>query len=394
MSHQLAVLDALPCAADFYGQYWNRRPFAVRGAIPEAAMQGLIAADELAGLAMEEAPQSRMVKSARDRRQWSCRFGPFGEQDFSGAGDRDWSLLVRHVDQFHPGTAGLLGFFNFAPRWLMDDIMVSFSATGGTVGPHMDSYHVFLVQGQGRRRWTVGRQAIADEVTIDGIDLKLLDGGLEGDEIEVSCGDVLYLPPKFGHEGTTLADALTYSVGFLGPKLSELFGGYGQYLSECEDRDHRYAGDGLAGDSAGFAISAAAAGGLGDSLVQHLKSPDFSRWLVAFFSESSHEDFGNFIARDGVLGGDAFAAKLRGGARLVKPHYVKFAVTPSPSGGFWLGFEGHGFILKEGLLALIQKFMEGQAVSPAGDPALMGDGASLELLRDLYNHQALEFLAA
>jgi len=229
------TLDAMPSSADFYRLYWNRQPFLVRAAIPEDDIAGLIEADELAGLSMEEAPRSRMVMTKGAEHDWSCRFGPFDEQDFAAAGEADWSLLVQNVEQFHPDTAELLRHFDFAPRWLLDDVMVGFSAPGGTVGPHFDTYHVFLVQGQGKRRWKISRAEIDDTDYHDGMDFKVLKNGFDGDEIEVTCGDVLYVPPKFGHEGTTIEDALTYSVGLLGPKLSELFTGYGQYLAEFEE---------------------------------------------------------------------------------------------------------------------------------------------------------------
>ncbi len=393
MSDHLAILDAMPSATDFYGRYWNRHPFVVRGAVPEDAMAGLITADELAGLSMEEAPQSRMVTTAGDRHDWSCSFGPFTEEDFETAGDTDWALLVQNVEQFHPDTAGLLRYFSFAPRWLMDDIMVSFSAKGGSVGPHLDSYHVFLVQGQGKRCWKVGRQPIADEVYIEGLDLKILKGDLDGDEIDVTCGDVLYVPPKFGHEGTTLESALTFSVGFLGPKLSELFGSYGAYLSEREGLDPRYIGDGLDVDSGGFEIGSAAVDTLRNDFGRQLDTDDFTRWMAEFFTESSHEDFGNYTERDDVLSEHSFEAKLREGVGLIKPAYVKFAITASPSGQLCLGFDRHSFILDDHLLPLIRHLMREDVVTATADPEVLDLPAALDLLLELYNHQALEFTA-
>ncbi len=255
MCNKLVILQDMPSALDFYDQYWNKAPFVVRAAIPSDHMAALISGDELAGLAMEQAPQSRMVKVTEDRQDWTCRYGPFDERDFATTGDADWSLLVQNVEQFHPEVGSLLRYFDFAPRWLMDDIMVSFSSTGGSVGPHMDSYHVFIVQGTGRRRWKVGRHAIHDEVYRANDALQILAGDIQGDEIEMACGDVLYIPPRFGHEGTTIEDALTFSVGFLGPKHSELFSGYGQYLSEHDEHDQRYVGDSLSVHSAGSLIS-------------------------------------------------------------------------------------------------------------------------------------------
>ena len=390
MSTALVILDAMPSAADFYERYWNRQPFAVRSAIAAEVMDSLIAADELAGLAMEEGPQSRMVQTAGAAQGWSCRFGPFDEDDFAGAGENDWCLLVQNVDQFHPDTASLLRHFNFAPRWLMDDIMVSYSTPGGSVGPHIDSYHVFLVQGQGARRWRVGRNAVQNEVYVDGLDLKLLAGGFEGDAIEMHGGDVLYLPPKFAHEGTTLESALTFSVGFLGPKLSQLYSGYGQYLSELENLDERYVGANLDVDSAGFMISPAAVDSVRANMAAGLGVKDFNRWLVEFFTESSHEDFGLYSERDKPLSEKAFAKKLRDGAPLIKPPYVKFAVTTTRDGRHMLGFDRHSFVFDDTLSALVQAFMGEEPVRIASDFPRALQPAPLEFVRTLYNHQALE----
>ena len=390
MSDPLVILDAMPGAADFYGTYWNRRPFVVRGGVAKSSMADLIPANELAGLAMEDAPQSRMVKTAGPHQDWSCQFGPFTEQDFKTAGDANWALLVQNVEQFHPQTAKLLRHFYFAPRWLMDDIMVSYSTTGGSVGPHLDSYHVFLVQGQGTRRWKVTRQAVSDETYIDGLDLKVLAGGITGDEVEMTCGDVLYVPPRFGHEGTTVEDALTFSVGFLGPKMSDLFTSYGQYLSKHEDLDHRYVGDGLKIDSAGFEIAGGAVHNLQDGLSRHLKTDDFTHWLVAFFTEANHQDFGDYDERDAPLDLATFEQKLKSGASLIKPEYTKFALTTLPSGAFCLGFDNQSLTLEDPLVPLVRRFMTEQPLDGQSHPDLLDQPASLTFLLGLYNHQVLE----
>lgn len=393
MPQALVILDAMPSPADFYERYWNRQPFVVRGAISGDVIAGLITGEELASLALEESARSRMVLTAGDERDWTCRHGPFSEDEFATIGDADWSLLVQNVEQFHPDTAALLGHFNFAPRWLMDDIMVSYSARGGSVGPHVDSYHVFLVQGQGARRWKVGRETVRNEVYVEGIELKMLKGGFDGDEIEVGIGDVLYLPPNFAHEGTTLEPALTFSVGFLGPKLSELFGGYAQYLSECEGLDQRYVGEGLDDESVGFAISDAAVDHLRERLARQLGAKDFDRWLVEFFTQSSHEDFGDYTEREEALSLEALVTRLEAGARLRKPEYVKFAVTSSRDGVVCLGFDRHSFVLDERLLGLVQALMKEQGVDVQSHPELVDHPATLGFVLELYNHEALELSA-
>ena len=393
MSSSLATLDALPSIVDFYAHYWNKRPFLVRDAIDQTVMDGLITPDELAGLSMEETARSRMVS----RKDWTCQFGPFTEEDFNTAGKPPWSLLVQNVEQFHPDTANLLRAFNFAPRWLMDDIMASFSTKGGTIGGHIDSYHVFLVQGQGSRRWTIGREPVIDEAYIDGLDLKILKDPIDGNSVEVASGDILYIPPHFAHEGTTLDDALTFSVGFLGPKLSELYDSYGLYLADHDVLDHRYAGEGLSADSSGFILSIDAVETLRDHLSHSLSTPAFSEWLASFFTGSTSEDTAQYSERDDTLSVAAFTEALQARAGLIKPAYVKFALIPSPtpssppsSGGTYsLGFNRKTFDINDDALAVVLSLMKEDAVTTHDTPALLDH---LDLLCTLYNHQALEFI--
>jgi 50S ribosomal protein L16 3-hydroxylase len=389
MSTSLAVLGTLPSIVDFYAHYWNKRPFLVRDAIDQTVMDGLITPDELAGLSLEETARARMVT----QKDWACQFGPFTEEDFNTAGKLPWSLLVQNVEQFHPDTAMLLRAFKFAPRWLMDDIMVSFSTRGGTVGGHIDSYHVFLVQGQGSRRWTIGHEPIIDEAYIDGLDLKILKDPIDGNIVEVASGDVLYIPPQFAHEGISLDDAMTFSVGFLGPKLSELYGAYGEHLADHDALDHRYVGEGLNADSSGLTLSIDAVETLRDHLCKPLSTPAFSEWLAAFFTGSTNDDIEQYSERDDTLSLAAFTEALQARAGLIKPAYVKFALTPSPTsstgGGYSLGFDRETFDINDDALAVILSLMKEAAVTTNDTPALLDH---LDLLRTLYNHQALEFI--
>ncbi len=385
MPSSLATLDALPTAVDFYAHYWNKRPFLVRGAIDQVVMDGLITPDELAGLSMEETAQSRMVASE----DWACKFGPFSEEDFNIDGNSPWTLLVQNVEQFHPDTAALLRAFNFAPRWLMDDVMVSYSTAGGSIGGHVDSYHVFLVQGQGSRRWTIGHEPIFDEAYIDGLDLKILKDPIDGHTVEVNSGDVLYIPPHFAHQGATLDDALTFSVGFLGPKLSELYSAYALHLANHDALDHRYGGQGLNADSAGFTVSVDAVAALRDHLGHSLNTPAFPEWLAAFFTEPANEEVTHFSERKESLSLAAFKEALQTGVGLIKPDYIKFALIPSSDEGYCLGVNGQTFTINDGALSVVLNLMKEDAVTTSAMPALLD---YLDLLYALYNLQALEFV--
>lgn len=392
MTDSLVRLDALPSAADFYAEFWNRRPFLVRGAVAPAVLAGLIRPDELAALAMEETVQARMVTQSDagtvSGADWSVRQGPFAEKDFDIPDDPPWSLLVQNVEQFHPGTARLLRAFGFAPRWLMDDVMVSFSTRGGGIGGHVDSYHVFLVQGQGARRWTVGREPVTDEVYIDNPDLKILKDPIDGDSVDVGPGDVLYVPPRFAHEGATLEDALTFSVGFLGPKLSDLMDAWGGYVAENvagnDAPDARYTGAGLRADSAGFTLSADAVDTLRAQMADALHTPAFADWLARYFTDDAIEAG----EREDALGAAEFSTALQAAGGVVKPAYVKFALVPSATDSYSLGVHGRAFAIGADALPVVLALMTEDPVTVAGTPGLMDHA---DLLHALHSLQALEF---
>lgn len=283
----MIILEKFPEIDEFYKEYWGKKPFIVRGAIDANLFESFIDGDTLAGLSLEEDIKSRLVMTSPEGGKWSCEHGPFEEERFSTLGDKNWSLLVQNVDQYHEGTRGLLESFNFSPRWLLDDIMVSYSATDGSVGPHTDSYHVFLVQGEGKREWTVADKPADNQDCIEGLDLKVLKAGVEGKPIEVSMGDVIYIPPHFAHEGITINNALTFSVGFLGPKMSELFIEYGYYLEETERHNKRYEGQDLSAETVGSIIPLAAQKTIKTDLLDTLNTDSFSDWLVQYFSPPS-----------------------------------------------------------------------------------------------------------
>ncbi len=294
MSTQLATLDAMPTADIFYSEYWNKKPFVVRAAIDADIFDECVDPESLAGLALddeefEQQIKSRIITTAEDGQSWSCEHGPFPEERFAALGQTHYSLLVQNVEQYYTDTAILLDHFNIAPRWLMDDIMVSYSTTQGSVGPHTDSYHVFLVQGMGKRSWRIGTDKIEHPELIEGIDLKVLKNPFDAHDIEVQIGDVIYIPPHFAHEGTTLENALTFSIGFLGPTLSQLLIEYAYYLEDHENHNTRYCGEDLNAACTGDNINKNAINDLRTMMSDSLHSPQFDAWLKLYFSKEPSE---------------------------------------------------------------------------------------------------------
>ncbi len=230
-------------AADFLRDYWQRRPLLIRGAFPALAAPGAIppiTPEDLAGLACEQAALSRLVVHDRAADGWSVRHGPFEESLFPTLGDRDWTLLVQDVDKWDADVAALLPAFGFLPRWRIDDVMVSFAASGGSVGAHVDQYDVFLLQAQGHRRWQVDASDAPSPAFRDDVELKLLRAFAPTHDWVLGPGDMLYLPPGVPHHGVAEDPCLTYSIGMRAPSSAELLGDYIDTLAAKADESLRY----------------------------------------------------------------------------------------------------------------------------------------------------------
>ena len=224
--------------AQFLRDYWQKRPLLVRNAFP--GFVAPLTPEDLAGLACEEAALSRIVAHDRERDTWLLRHGPFPEDLFPTLPQRDWTLLVQDVDKWDADVAALLAAFDFLPRWRIDDVMVSFAAPGGSVGAHVDQYDVFLLQGQGHRRWLVDASPAPPLGFRDDVELKLLREFSPTHDWLLGPGDMLYLPPGVPHHGIAEDACLTFSIGMRAPAASELLGDFVDTLAADADEALRY----------------------------------------------------------------------------------------------------------------------------------------------------------
>lgn len=225
-SAQLPLLGGMS-VEQFLNEYWQKKPLLVRQAIP--GFEGLLSPDELAGLACEDDVQSRLVSCKKDR--WKLESGPFEEARFNKLPERDWTLLVQGVNHHLPEAAELLQQFAFIPYARLDDLMVSFAPDAGGVGPHFDSYDVFLLQGEGQRRWRISEQS--DLSLVPNAPLRILQNFVTEQEWVLEPGDMLYLPPHVAHWGIAVGNAMTYSIGFRAPSAQELAS---EFLNFLQDR--------------------------------------------------------------------------------------------------------------------------------------------------------------
>ncbi|UZW63153.1 cupin domain-containing protein [Lysobacter enzymogenes] len=230
--------------AAFLRDYWQKRPLLIRNAFP--GLQSPLQPEDLAGLACEEGALARLIQHDRARDHYSVRHGPFEESDFPGLPRQDWTLLVQDVDKWDADVAALLPAFAFLPRWRIDDVMISFAAPGGSVGAHVDQYDVFLLQGQGHRRWQIDASPNPPQDFRNDAELKLLREFEPSHEWLLGPGDMLYLPPGVPHHGVAEDACLTFSIGMRAPSSAELMGDYIDTLAADADEALRYADPDLA----------------------------------------------------------------------------------------------------------------------------------------------------
>jgi 50S ribosomal protein L16 3-hydroxylase len=200
----------------FMRRHWQKRPYLIRGAVP--GVQPPIERSALFDLAGRDDVESRLVASSGGR--WSLKHGPFTRRQIPPRGRAGWTLLVQGLDLHVPAAHELLAQFRFVPEARLDDLMISYASDGGGVGPHLDSYDVFLLQVHGRRRWRCG--PVRDRTLVPGMPVKLLANFEPTEEWVLEPGDMLYLPPRWGHDGIAHGpDCMTCSVGFRTPTPTE-----------------------------------------------------------------------------------------------------------------------------------------------------------------------------
>ena len=202
----------------FLQRHWQRRPLLVRSAIPEMQTTIMLTPERLFEHAASDAVESRLISQrGQATRRWSVEYGPF--EALPSIRSRNWTVLVQGMDLVEDAAHEILQRFRFIPDARLDDVMISFATTGGGVGPHVDSYDVFLVQATGHRRWRIGPAPRPQWV--DGLPLRILQNWEPTETYDLGPGDLLYVPPGWGHDGFALDACTTWSVGFRTPSRHE-----------------------------------------------------------------------------------------------------------------------------------------------------------------------------
>jgi 50S ribosomal protein L16 3-hydroxylase len=216
----------------FMRMHWQKKPLLVRQALPN--FKPLLARADLFELASSQDVHSRLViQDSKLTSGWRLRQGPFERRALPALKQHGWTLLVQGADLYNDEVHDLMNQFRFVPDARLDDLMISYATDQGGVGPHFDSYDVFLLQAHGSRRWRIGRQK--DLSLQPDVPLKILAKFEPEQEFVLEPGDMLYLPPRYAHDGVAVGECMTYSIGFRSPHANELAGELLQRLAQEAD---------------------------------------------------------------------------------------------------------------------------------------------------------------
>jgi 50S ribosomal protein L16 3-hydroxylase len=364
----------------FLERHWQRRFVAFPGAMPGFVPP--ISPDELAGLACEEEVESRLVQGNVGGR-FQMEHGPFEESRFERLPERDWTLLVQDVDKHVPEVAALLEPFRFLPDWRIDDIMVSFAAPGGSVGPHTDQYDVFLLQARGRRRWQLSERF--DPALRADCDLKVLQRFEPEHELIAEPGDILYLPPNVAHFGLALDEAMTFSIGFRAPDQRELVSALLRDAGERIPSGAPFTDPGRTETQAPTAIEPADLAALRDLVRRSLVFSDAE--LDAFLGRYLTQNKPRLSIMAGATSPRQVKKRLARGDLLVRRHGSRWAQIDRGD-ELWVFAEGQQCRLRARERSWLEPLL---AAQPLGEAGLKPDDATLACLATWLEHGAIEW---
>ena len=262
----------------FLRDYWHKKPLLIRQAI--ADFKPLLTREELIAMAARGDVESRLV--THFGAHWKLSKGPF--EQLPPFTKKAWTTLIQGVNLHHDGADALMQQFRFLPDARLDDLMISYATDTGGVGPHFDSYDVFLLQAHGKRLWRIGPQK--DMTLVEGLPVKILKNFKPQQEFVLEPGDMLYLPPHYAHDGIAVGECMTYSIGFRTPSFQELGEAFLQFMAESVELPGRYADPDLAKTTKPAEIDNAMLARVAETLRKiKFNDDDFAIFLGEYLSE-------------------------------------------------------------------------------------------------------------
>jgi len=296
---------------DFLENVWQQQPLVVRQAFP--GFESPVSADELAGLSCEPGINSRIVIEKGGKHPWQTLYGPMDEAVFQGLPATHWSLLVNDVEKHLPQLVWIVDQFRFIPEWCVDDLMISYAPEGGSVGPHLDQYDVFILQAQGHRHWRLHSREVAEDNQMPDTDMRIQKDFEAEQEWLLAPGDLIYIPPGVSHYGVATDECLSFSIGFRTATHAEMLQDFIEYISRDLPAEATFRDPSLVVQQHPNEITAAAIDTVREILKGYLQPdhPELHRWFGHFISDVKTDvipesgqviaDFNHLVATHRVL---------------------------------------------------------------------------------------------
>ncbi len=367
---------------EFLEKYWQKKPLLVRNAFPD--FHGPITPDDLAGIACQELSTARLVRNTPGKRDWTVEHGPFDENLFASLPKTHWTILVQEMENWIPEIEDIRRCFSFIPDWRCDDVMVSYASDKGSVGPHIDQYDVFLLQGMGQRRWQIESRPVHTDDFIPGLDLRILKEFNADQELILNPGDMLYLPPRFPHFGVASGPCMTYSIGFRAPSASEMLQAF-MDLHGDELEHNFYSDPDLSMQRNPGEISKDALKRAVSQLLDALSSEDDAvHWFGRLVTQNKRHDRLP-PPKTRIRNFPALLSKKSTHKGLCKTSEVRFAFNKGGGGQVNLFIDGSQMILSPGLLAVVKKLCANHIFSLEELRQLDSSSGTASFLLELYN---------
>ncbi|WP_339722394.1 cupin domain-containing protein [uncultured Paraglaciecola sp.] len=336
----------------FLTQYWQKQPLVIKQGF--ANFIDPLDENDLAGLSQEPSVDSRIVSQTRN--SWEVSHGPF--EDINAYCVGAWSLLVQSVDHFIPEADELMRAFDFIPHWRMDDLMVSFSNKDAGVGPHLDQYDVFIIQGKGSRRWKVGLPGSFEAITPHK-DLSQITGFQSVIDQVLMPGDIIYIPANHPHNGIALEECLNYSVGFRAPSQQEMLSSFADFAIDNNLFTARYTDAKLAPREFSGEIKQHEIARFKEMLQQLLETDHFTNWTAHFLSQSrDKQEFDEQFMQNFSL--QEVTEKLQAGVHFFRSPGIKAVFVeqqPSSIQDFTFYLQGEAFSVPHADKALVTELL-------------------------------------
>jgi 50S ribosomal protein L16 3-hydroxylase len=378
----------------FLNEYWQKKPLLIRAAWP--GFVSPISPDELAGLACEDDVESRLVVERGFEKPWQVVYGPLDPADFPTLPKTHWTLLVTDAEKHLPEMAKIVDQFRFIPDWRADDLMVSYAPQGGSVGPHWDTYDVFLLQGLGRRRWQISDLNVSEQNYLDGPDLRIMEHFEPQQDWILEPGDMLYLPPHIAHHGVAQDDCMTFSIGFRAPTIADMLSSYSDSRIEGLTESNRYVDPDLRLQDHPGEIGAKALADIQTMLLkQFQQSPaEFSKWFGSY-STAPKNDL-RFPAEQSIDGFSEWRKRFEQSGGFTKSTVSRFSFVRSDAGARASSSSGFASLFVDGdcyeVSLLFAQWLCGEReLSTLPVSADQLSGAETALLLELYNLGCIYF---